>query len=238
MNKVNFFLLSTIFSASVFGNTAATFKFEEGEQLTVALSSINFNRIDVEGERITKISFPERSFIVEQSKEIHDDLEGAVMLKPLAHIPLTVYFTTNLNHHFSATISPSDDLGKTIKFVSKKLKGFDFVESKVKSQYETNDLMTALMEGSTPSGYQEVTVKPTSFHLHKQLKVTLLKQYKGQESSGYVYRIENQSKKDMELTPTLFENPKLVSMELSEKVLQPKQEAYFYGIYREQSNIG
>lgn len=239
MKLVHLLLLSTMLSTSLYaGNSASTFKFEEGERFTLTLSSLNFNRIDVEGERITKVSFPENSFIVEQSQEAQDDLDGAVVLKPLALIPLTVYFTTNLNHHFSVTISPSDDLGKTINFVSKKLKGFDYAQAKEKSQYQTSDLMTALMEGIAPNGYQEVAIKPSTFTLHKHLKVTLTKQYQGPGTSGYVYRIENQSKSAMELTPALFEHPKLVSMELSEKVLQPKQTAYFYGIYREQSNIG
>ena len=228
-------MLSTLLHA---GTTASTFKFEEGERCTLSLSSLNFNRIDVAGERITKVSFPEGSFILEQSKEDQDDLDGAVVLKPLALIPLTVYFTTNLNHHFSVTISPSEDLGKTVNFVSKKLKGFDYAQAKEKNQYQTSDLMTALMEGVAPNGYQEIAIKPSTFTLHKHLKVTLAKQYQGQGTTGYVYRIENHSKSAMELTPALFEHPKLVSMELSEKVLQPKQTAYFYGIYREQSNIG
>ncbi|CEG59341.1 type-F conjugative transfer system secretin TraK [Legionella fallonii] len=239
MKSLHILVLSCVLLTSLHaGNTAALLKFEEGERFTLSLSSLNFNRIDVEGERIIKVSFPEHSFIVEQSKETEDDLDGAVVLKPLAHIPLTVYFTTSLNHHFSATISPTEDLGKTIKLVSKKLKGFDYAKAKEQSQYQNSDLMTALMEGTQPSGFQEVEIKPTTFRLHKQLKVTLVKQYRGKDSSGYVYRIENQSQKPMELTPTLFDHPKLVTMELSEKMLQASQTAYFYGIYREQSNIG
>ncbi|EEZ93473.1 MULTISPECIES: type-F conjugative transfer system secretin TraK [Legionella] len=239
MNALQLFVLSSVFATSLHaGNTVATLKFEEGERFALSLSSLNFNRIDVEGERIVKVSFPEHSFIIEQSKESEDDLDGAVVLKPLAHIPLTVYFTTNLNHHFSATVSPTEDLGKTIKLVSKKLKGFDYAKAQEQSQYQQSDLMTALMEGTTPSGFQEVGIKPTTFRLHKHLKVTLVKQVRGKESSGYVYRIENQSNKPMELTASLFEHPKLMTMELSEKMLQPSQTAYFYGIYREQSNIG
>ncbi|KTD47441.1 putative conjugative transfer protein TraK [Legionella quinlivanii] len=239
MKSLHCLVLGMAFSTSLSAATpVATFKFEEGEQFTLSLSSLNFNRIDVEGERIVKVSFPEHAFIVEQNKENDDDLDGAVVLKPLAHIPLTVYFTTDRNHHFSATISPIEDLGKTIRFVSKKMRGFDFVDMKEKRQYQSSDLMTALMEGTMPLGYQEVPVKPTTFYLHKHLKVTLVKQYQGEDSSGYVYRIENQSRSEMALTPALFEHPKLVTMELSEKRLKPQQTAYFYGIYREQSAIG
>ncbi|HAT7956493.1 TPA: type-F conjugative transfer system secretin TraK [Legionella pneumophila] len=239
MNALQLFVLSSVFATSLHaGHTAATLKFEEGERFTLSLSSLNFNRIDVEGERIVKVSFPEHSFIIEQSKESEDDSDGAVVLKPIAHIPLTVYFTTNLNHHFSVTVTPTEDLGQTIKLVSKKLKGFEYAKAHEQSQYQQSDLMSALMEGTTPSGFQEVGIKPTTFLLHKQLKVTLVKQVRGKESSGYVYRIENQSQKPMELTPSLFEHPKLMTMELSEKMLQPGQTAYFYGIYREQSNMG
>ncbi len=239
MNTLHRLILSALLFASFDAlATIPIIKFEEGGRYEFSLSSLNFNRIHVEGERIVTVSFPERSFIVEQNSQEVDDEDDAVVLKPLAHIPLTVYFTTNLNHHFSATITPSEDLGQTIQFVSKKLKGFDYAKDKEQKEYQISDVMTALMEGAVPSGYQEVAVKGGSFYLHKNLKLTLLKQYKGSESSGYVYRIENQSKENIELTPSLFEKTTLQSMELSQKVLMPRQSAYFYGIYKEPSNIG
>jgi len=234
---LGFAVATVLMNAATAGSPLVTYKFEEGEQFNLALSSLNFNRIDVEGERIVKISFPEQAFIVELSKEEQGDVDGAVVLKPLAHIPLTVYFTTNRNHHFSATVTPSEDLGKTIRFVSKQLKGFEFVESKAQEKYQASDVMSAMMEGLLPPGYREVSIKPDSFRLRKHLKVTLLKQYQGSDSAGYVYRVENQSNQNIELTPSLFENPKLMTMELSERVLQPGQAAYFYGIYK-QASVG
>jgi conjugal transfer pilus assembly protein TraK len=230
--------LSLILSASYAANMLQPLKFEEGERLSLTLSSLNFNRIEVAGERIIKVSFPEHSFIVEQNKEEQDDLDGAVVLKPLAHIPLTVYFVTSAAHHFSVTITPVDDLGKTIQLVSKKLKGFDYVKSQEQSQYQSSDLLTTLMEGQTPAGFQELAIKTTPFYLQNHLKVTLVKHYQGKDQSGYVYLVENQSKNRIALTPRLFEHPKLISMDLSKKLLLPKQTAYFYGIYREQAVIG
>jgi conjugal transfer pilus assembly protein TraK len=231
--------LSLILSTNLYAtNALTTIKFEEGESLNLTLSSLNFNRIEVEGQRIVKVSFPEHSFIVEQNKDDPDDLDGAVVLKPLAHIPLTVYFTTSGNHHFSATIKPADELGKTIKLASKKLKGFDYVKAQEQNQYQNSDLLTSLMEGLAPEGYQELAVKPAPFYLKNHLKVTLVKHYQGKEQGGYVYLVENQSGNRITLNPVLFENPKLLSMEVSKKVLQPLQSAYFYGIYREAPRVG
>lgn len=232
-------MTSSLLSGALFaGNTPSAIKFEEGEQFNASLSRLNYSRIFVEGESIVKVSFPENAFIVEKTKPEDDDPDGSVYLKPLANIPLTVFFTTNENHHFALTIKPSDELGKSVKFVSKGLKGFDYAQSKEVEKYKTNDAMTSIIEGKTPDGFKEIKTIPGSFNLHKNLRLTLVKQYRGKDSSAYVYRVENISNNSVELEPSLFENNKLLSLELSEKNLAPKQAGYLYGFYRDGQGIG
>ncbi|RUQ96649.1 type-F conjugative transfer system secretin TraK [Legionella septentrionalis] len=234
MQKISIFLAGILFSNALFaGSQPSEIKFEEGEQLNASLSKLNFNRIFVEGERIVKVSYPEHTFIVDKT-ETEDELDGSVYIKPLVDFELTVFFTTDEDHHFSLTVKPNETLGETLKLVRKGQKGYDYAQSKQNEQYRTDDAMTSLMEGKIPDGFSEIKIKPSSFYFHKSLKLTLLKQYRGNGSSAYIYRVENKSKEFVELTPSLFENNKLLSLELSEKSLPPKQMAYLYGFYRDE----
>lgn len=219
-------------------STQPLVKFEEGEQMHVSLSSMNFNRIVVEGEDIVKVSFPEGSFIIEKTTEEEEFIDGSVSLKPVAHIPLTVFLTTNRNHHFSITVKPDESEGSTLKFVAKGLRGYEYAKAKEQNHYEVDEVLGAMMEGKKPEGYKEVRVTPSTFQFQKHLKMTLVKQYQGLGQSGYVYRVENRSKEPIELNALLFENAKLVSMDVSNSTLAPNQSGYFYGIYRDNQSIG
>ncbi len=225
-------------TACVGASTLPVVKFEEGEQMRVALSSMDFNRIVVEGEDIVKVSFPEGSFIIEKTTEEEELIDGSVSLKPVAHIPLTVFITTSRNHHFSMTVQPQESEGSTLKFVSKGLKGYEYAKAKEQNHYEVDDVLGAMMEGKRPEGYKEVRVTPSTFQFQKHLKMSLVKQYQGLGQSGYVYRVENRSKKPIELNALLFENAKLLSMDVSNSTLLPNQSGYFYGIYKDNQSIG
>lgn len=232
LNPVNYGLIALL-SLFLAKAEASALKFEEGADFTVSLSNMNFNRIVVEGESIVKVGFPEGAFIIEKTMEDEELMDGSVSLKPVAHIPLTVFFTTDRNHHFSMTVKPQESQGTTIKLVSQGLKGYEYAAHKEESRYHVNDILSAMMEGKKPEGYKEVRIMPSTFQFQKHLKMTLLKQYQGLGQSGYVYRVENHSKEPIELNPALFENTKLVSMEVSSNTLMPKQSGYFYGIYKD-----
>lgn len=238
MKKINGVLLGLLLTTAVFaGEKPQMLKFEEGEQLATSLSKVNFNRIFVEGERITKISFPEQTFLIDKSG-MDDERDGSIYLKPLVDMPLTIFFTTDENHHFSLTVKSNDALGRTLKLVRKGVKGYDYMVAKLDEQYKTDDAMSELMEGKVPHDFSEINVKPSPFYVHKNLKLTLLKQYRSKTSSAYVYRIENKSKEAIELDSSLFANPKLLSLEFSEHQLKPMQAAYLYGFYRDIQGIG
>ncbi|MFO8821509.1 type-F conjugative transfer system secretin TraK, partial [Legionella pneumophila serogroup 1] len=65
--KKNILLISCLCSGIVCASTApSVIAFEEGEQFNLTLSSINFNRVFVEGESITKLSYPEHAITVDK----------------------------------------------------------------------------------------------------------------------------------------------------------------------------
>ena len=98
------------------GSIPSVISFEEGEQFNLSLSSINFNRVFVEGEKIIKLSYPERAFTVDKSEmDDPNSIEGSIYLKPAFDVPITLFLTTDKGHHFSLTITPNEAVGKTLK---------------------------------------------------------------------------------------------------------------------------
>ena len=61
------------------GTIPPVMQFEEGEQFNLSLSHINFNRVFVEGERITKLRYPMGTFVVDKSEFNNSDAsDGSV----------------------------------------------------------------------------------------------------------------------------------------------------------------
>ena len=214
------------------GSIPSVIAFEEGEQFNLSLSSINFNRIFVDGEKIIKLSYPERAFIVDKS-EMNDpaSAEGSIYLKPAFDVPITLFLTTDKGHHFSLTISPNEAVGKTLKLVAKPQSKLYFVKQDVSLLNQNEEAMAAMKAGQVPKDFHTKPALPRPFYIKKDIKVVLQKKFQGESVTGYVYRLENTSKHEIALTTDFFSHSKALSLSLSEEHLAPKKVAYLYGLY-------
>lgn len=231
--KIAIFLIGLLGTGiATAGSIPSVIGFEEGEQFNLSLSSINFNRIFVEGEKIIKLSYPERAFTVDKS-EMNDPAssEGSIYLKPAFDVPITLFLTTDKGHHFSLTVSPNEAVGKTLKLVAKPQSKLHFVKQDVSDVNQNEDVMAAIKAGQIPKDFHAKPTLPRPFYIKKNIKVVLQKQYQGESVTGYVYRLENTSKHEIALTTELFSHPKALSLSLSEEHLAPKKVAYLYGLY-------
>lgn len=214
------------------GAIPSVISFEEGEQFNLSLSSINFNRVFVEGEKITKLSYPERAFTVDKSEM--DDLnsiEGSIYLKPAFDVPITLFLTTDKGHHFSLTITPNEAVGKTLKLVAKTQTKLKFVKNDVSDLNQNEEVLAAMKAGEIPKDFHLERTLSRPFYIKKDIKVVLQKQYQGESLTGYVYRLENTSNHEIALTTELFSNNKAQTLSLSDERLPPKKVAYLYGLY-------
>lgn len=206
--------------------------FVEGEQFNLALSGINFNRVFVEGEKITQLSYPAGAFTVDKSDMADvDSKEGSVYLKPAFDAPLTVFFTTDKGHHFSLTVTSADTFGKTVRFMPKRETAMKYVKADLPDASKVDVAMESMKAGDIPKDFNAVRIKPRPFYVNKAIKVSLEKQYQGEGLTGYVYRLENKSAHAMRLTTSLFSHRKAESLSLSDDTLAPKKIAYLYGLY-------
>ena len=228
--------LPLLFSQSVFaGALPASIPFEDGEQFNLSLSGINFNRVFVEGEKITQLSYPAGAFAVDKSEmESSDGKEGSVYLKPMSDAPLTVFFTTDKGHHFSLSVKASETFGKTVRMSMKRQTAVRYVKADVADVSAVDEAMLAMKLGDVPKDFNVVRIKSRPFYVNKDIKVSLEKQYQGETLTGYVYRLENKAGPEVKLTTSLFSHKKADMLALSEDTLAPKKVAYLYGLY---SNI-
>jgi conjugal transfer pilus assembly protein TraK len=226
-----------LFSSIVYSGTIPpVMQFEEGEQLNLSLSHINFNRVFVEGEKITKLRYPTGTFVVDKSELNNSDAgDGSIYLKPVFDAPITVFFSTDKGHHFSITIKSDESSGKTLRLAVKNQTQLKYVKRDTPNSFETDAVIAAMKEGIIPKYFKSVRIIPQPFYVKKDIRVTLEKQYQGKGLSGYVYRIENTSRNDLALSTSLFSHKKAEALSLSQDTLAPKQVAYLYGLYHNEA---
>lgn len=228
-------LLSFLCSGLTFaGAPPSVISFEEGEQFKLALSSVNFNRLYVEGEAIIKLSYPEHAFTVDKSKIDNPAVtDGSVYIKPNFEVPITLFLTTDKGHHVSLTLTPDESSGKTLRLVAKAQTQLKYVKPNTDVS-EVDEAMAALRAGETPKDFKVERVRSSPFYIKKDIKVTLEKQYQGQGLTGYVYRLENKSNHEIALATNLFSHKNAQSLALSDEELPPKKVAYLYGLFSNQ----
>ncbi|HAU4159295.1 TPA: type-F conjugative transfer system secretin TraK [Legionella pneumophila] len=212
--------------------TPFVLSFSEGEQFNLTVSGFNFNRIFIEGEKITQLSYPEGAFVIDKSELQDPDIkEGSVYLRPLFETPVTVFLTTDKGHHLSLNLKPDEGLGKTLRFVAKAQTKMNYIKPTIHDETEVDEIMAAMKEGQTPKEFHEKHPVSRPFYVKKDIKVLLVKQYKGERMTGYVYRLENKSNHEIALSAEMFSAHLAQSLSLSDEVLAPQKVAYLYGLY-------
>lgn len=239
MNRISVVMLMMFFSSVLMaGSTPTVVAFEEGEQFNLSLSKLNFNRVFVPGEKIDQVSYPKGTFRVDlRDPKQPDSKDNSVYLKPLIDIPLTIFFSTVEGHHFSISVKPDDSFGKTLQFQAKhqKIAHWEKPSKIINNEVtELDQVMNTMISGEVPDGFKEAKVQGGSFYVQKNLKLSLVKSYRGETLTGYVYRVENRADHNVALKPSLFSHHHAQAIRLSDTELAPKQVAYLYGLYEAQ----
>ncbi|SUJ06909.1 TraK domain-containing protein [Shewanella morhuae] len=77
--------------------------FNDSETVPIELSSVDINRLVVEGDKITSIDCPEGFCVVTGTKS---DKSGAARVNLNLAMPFTAYVSTEKGRHFGLFISP------------------------------------------------------------------------------------------------------------------------------------
>src|SRR5262249_3755778 len=161
-----------LFSSIVLAGTIPpVMQFEEGEQFNLSLSHINFNRVFVEGEKITKLRYPMGTFVVDKSElNVSSGSDGSVYLKPVFDAPITVFFSTDKGHHFSITIKSDESSGKTLRLLVKNQTQLKYVKRDTPNISEKDAAIAAMKKGLIPQNFKSVRIIPRPFYVKKDIK--------------------------------------------------------------------
>jgi conjugal transfer pilus assembly protein TraK len=103
------FALLTVPAVSVYAHDS--YKLHENAELTIALSSDNYNRLAVKGDKIITAHFPPGALALE------NEPDGSLYAIVNHDKPFTLFLTTENHRHFSLTVNKAEGLGKTIEFI-------------------------------------------------------------------------------------------------------------------------
>lgn len=241
MKKLSLLLVISLISSALFaGIKPLEIRYEEGESFPLTLSKFNFSRIFVEGEKILRVRVPQGTFVIENEESSPEEegiSSGSVYLKPKFDAELTAYFTTDKGHHFSLRVTPDEGAGKTVRMRSKHQYS---VHSKKQNKHvqQLEQLMSAMIQGSTPFGFDGMKVADKPFFVKKYLKLRLEKLYRGKGFTGYVYRIENTGKRAIDVNSSLFAAKGVKAMVLSKTHLNPHQSTHLYSLLNDRERGG
>lgn len=224
-------VLSLCVSVSSFAVESRHFK--ENADLAVTLSSSNYNRLMVKGDKILKARFPKEMMAVSSEPN------GSLYVMVANPEPFTLFVTTELGRHFSLTINTESGLGKTLEFVADgapipaitsatkvlaKIPEPSFLPSNV------TELMTAMLKNNVPKDYESKKYFNRAIRLGQGMTLFPKFTYKGKILSGEVTEIYNGSNSPIDLNEALFNGAGVKAISLSKNILAPHDRALVYRV--------
>jgi len=212
--------------------SATSQSFRENADLSIVLSQNNINRLVVKGDKITQAHFPVGAL------DIQHDEDGGLYVSVANHAPFTMFVDTESGHHFSATVSTEEALGKTVEFVPKQLaQGKTLPTIKSQSAQDAipkadtiTSLMTSMIGGQAPNGYEQKNHYGRVKRLNQGLVLTPKSTFTGMEFKGEVFELYNGGRRALDLQENWFSDATVKAVSLSSTTLAPKQTAKLYRV--------
>ncbi|MBN3495485.1 type-F conjugative transfer system secretin TraK [Vibrio neptunius] len=210
----------------------ATFPFADGDTIPVSLSSVNINRLVVEGDKILNITCPQ-GFCTTHG--IQKDKTGSVSLKLNVALPFTAHVLTQKGRLFALFITPKATPGIVTAFTptdqhlsrpSLFERGFDYPSAIANF---TKAMMLWKENGTAISGFRLHSVDPKTLP-KKNVSLPVIPQtvFVGRDYSGIIYQIKNQSSDPVTLTTAQFYSYAARSAALDKYQLAPNETTYLY----------
>lgn len=196
--------------------------FNDNSNLEITISSINYNRLHVQNDKITKAYFPENSLVV------RNDEDGSLYVISKEPKEFTIFLTTENGRHISASINSDESLGQTIEFIPI-IKPIKKSASKVvKVENALSSLIKDMMQNHTPENFS----KKRHFGKARRLSqgITLIPKitYQGNKLKGEVIEIYNASKQKILLQEDNFKTKFTQDIYTDNLILEPHQKTVMY----------
>lgn len=194
--------------------------FRDNTDVAITLSSSNYNRLHVENDKIIKAYFPEDSMLIK------NDEDGSLYVISKEQSQFTIFLTTENGHHFSATISADDSLGKTIEFIPVVVKKPSLPA--IKPKIEKSSLLKDMMSNRVSLNFAKKRHFGKAIRLSKGLTLIPKITYQNSKLIGEVFEIYNGAKQNILLQENDFKTNLTKEIHINKSVLEPYQKTMLY----------
>lgn len=209
-----------------------TVAFADGDTIPISLSSVNINRLMVEGDKIINLTCP-HGFCT--TTGIQQDKTGSISLKINVALPFTAHVLTQKGRVFALFIRPETTPGLITEFspsdrhlTEPSLFERDFDYPAAIAEF-TKAMMIWTKKGTPISGFSLHPVDPKTLpKKNTLLPVTPQTVFVGKDYSGIIYRVTNRSEKPVTLTTAQFYSYAARSAALDRVFLEPGASTLLY----------
>jgi conjugal transfer pilus assembly protein TraK len=227
------FALLTVPALSAFAHDS--YKLHENAELTIALSSDNYNRLAVKGDKIITAHFPPGALALENEQD------GSLYAIVNSDKPFTLFLTTENHRHFSLTVNKAEGLGKTIEFIPDAVltpkanvagaTSPGAADNEASQDSKALGVLNTLVRAQEPQGFSLTS----NYHAASSvsgLKFFFEKLYTGKQLKAEVIKIYNYGKKSVNIDPELFYEAGTIKVAASQDLVLPHKSIYLYRISR------
>ena len=196
---------------------------EENETLELTLSRTDFNRLFVEGDKITTLRFPEGDL------RVQNDQDGSVYLEVREATPFTLFVTTEGGTHFSAVIKASEMPGQTVGLLSvhstsAKLKGVALPKAvQLTAEKELVALVSSVEKEEQKTGFKVQRPHLKSVQIKPNLISTLVYTLSNAQTMGQKFEIKNTGRKPVSFEDKWFKDKDTKALLVNERVVYPNE---------------
>ena len=207
-------------------HSARIISFKDNDQISVVLSRVDTNRIEVKGDKITAVNGPTGEYAAK------NDASGAAYISVYKQLPFTVFLTTEAGHSLSLFVVPKNVVGKTLI-----LKARSASKEAIAKEKDTpyQKLLTALITGmvnhKAPDGYfYHVVRHARHFNFYGIGVMALRGVYNGARLKGMVFTLRNKTRHAITVKEAWFYQHGVAAIALSKQTLLPKETALVFDV--------
>lgn len=195
----------------------------ENETIELTLSRTDFNRLFVEGDKITTLRFPEGDLSVE------NDQDGSVYLEVKDDKPFTLFVTTQRGRHFSATIKAFDMTGQTIGLKATDAKNAQSKETVRHKAAPINPenalvaLITSVEKEEQKTGFKAQRPNLKSVQIKPNLTSTLVYTLSNAQKMGQKFEIKNTGRTPVSFDDRWFKDKDTKALLVRKRMIYPNE---------------
>jgi type-F conjugative transfer system secretin TraK len=216
-------------------------QFADNEQIRIALSNRDINRVFVTGDKIKTIQGPTGLYT---AKNDSFDASGSAYISIYGETSFTMFMSTVKSHNFSLLVIPKTAPGRTVVLEPTTPTLLANTRAEVDDYQKTLiDLISNMINLEPSEDYEYFSISEAKKHKWiknaKEIKktnfynvadITPVAFYRGEKLSGILSKIRNRTRNPLVLKPSYFYQSEVKAVALSLQTIPPLESCWLYQI--------